>query len=83
MKKILLTKQQALEIVKNYSLAGLELDIVDQRPYNFGHVYGIDSWPDDIWYVYIPPERPRLGAAHYICIDKQSGEIIFDGFVGE
>lgn len=83
MVKNAIDKQKVLEIVKNHLVAGLEFDIVDQRPDNFGPVYGIESWPDDVWYVYVPQKRPGVGASHYICIDKQSGEIIFDGFVGE
>ena len=83
MGKNAIDKQKALEIVKNHLLAGLKLHIDDQRPDNFGPIYGIESWPDDVWYIYVPPERPKLGASHYICIDKQSGKIIFDGFVGE
>jgi len=76
-------KQKVLEIVKNHLVARLELGIVDQRPCDFGSVYGIDSWPDDVWYVSVPQERLGVGPSHYICVDKQSGKIIFDGFVGE
>jgi len=82
----IIDKQMALEIVKNHLIAGLDLDIEidDRRPNYFsGYIYGLNSWPDDIWYIHIPKKSFGVGPSHYICIDKKSGKIIFDGDVGE
>ena len=53
MKENAIDKQKALEIVKNHLLAGLKLHIDDRRSNDFDSVYGIESWPDDVWYVHM------------------------------
>ena len=83
MGKNAIDKQKALEIVKNHLLADLKLHIDDRRPNDFDSVYGSNLWPDDIWYIYVPQKCFGVGPSHYICIDKKSGKIIFEGDVGE
>lgn len=46
--------------------------------------YGITIQdPTDYFFFYVEPDRPRTGPAQLICISRLTGEIVFDGEVGE
>ena len=74
-----ISKVQARQILREYFSAQADhLEISDQEP---GPIFKESD--EDCWYVYIPPDTPRLGASHFIAISKTTGRILFDGFVGE
>lgn len=82
MKKILFSRQRALKIAIEYlgiQFEG-ELDISDPIP---GKEMPYIPNNEEYWIIYVPSRMPIVGASRHICISKSTGQILFDGFIGE
>lgn len=60
------------------------LDLVECPDHFSELVYCSDGSPlAEHYCFYIPSPEPRVGAGRIISISKQTGQVVFDGYVGE
>ncbi len=74
-----ISKDDARKILQEYLVKNVE--ITEQEP-AYGAIY--KSYPEDrVWYAQIPGIGCSIGGSRIIIISKETGEICFDGMVGE
>lgn len=76
-----LTKRQATENIVNYLYKGIEDALKDQIPECVACYSGYP--PAECWFYFVPSDSGRIGASRLIAVSKITGEIAFDGMVGE
>jgi hypothetical protein len=75
-------KNIALEKIKR-DLQG-DIELVEFSEPTGGLAYCLNGRnPADYYFFHVNPPRPAVGESRIICISKKSGEIVFDGYVGE
>jgi hypothetical protein len=78
-----LTKEKALQIIRKHLMQKVLRNIEIQDGLPKGCIlYSVPS-DEPCWTVRIPPEQLRTGPSHIICISKNTGRIIYDGFTNE
>ncbi len=76
-----LTKRQAAENIVNHLYKGIEDALKDQMPESVVCYSGCP--PAECWFYFVPSNFGRIGASGLIAVSKITGEIAFDGMVGE
>jgi len=80
---IRLTREKALQVIRKHLIAQIPRDIEIQDGLPEGCIlYGVPK-DEPCWTARIPLEIPRTGPSRIICVNKDTGRIIYDGFTNE
>lgn len=80
----MLTKNEVLRIVKDYcQLENCEISIHDSLP--SGEIlYTFTESHEPLWYVFVHnPEILAVGGTRCIAIERTTGKVVSDGYIGE
>jgi len=78
-----LTKEKAQQIIYKHLIAQVLRNFEIQDGIPVGCIlYGVPK-DEPCWTARIAPEKTMVGPSRIICISKQTGRIIYDGFTNE
>jgi len=77
-----IAKDIVLEHLKNTLQKNIEL--VRYPEHAGGLTYAMNGRAPDFFYFFsIKPSKPEIGATRFICVSKEDGVVVFDGYEGE